>query len=500
MQLWFGLLAASSAAFSQSIEGTVADSVTGLPVGRAKVTVEAAGKSVYQASTDDQGVFRIQPVKFGTYAVSFSKPEFLPSTSIVKLDLGSDSIHLQGRLTPWSSVAGRVVDASGHPVSGAELLLDGSLTGQTATSDNNGNFRFRVAPGTYVLSARPSSTFSGPPAVGDERLGWTHTYYPGVLDRYAAVRISVKASSDVWEQDIVLSVARLGRVRGTVLDDNGDPAPNVRVQAARTDETLFDEIQAVSKADGSFEFLSLPDGEWRVFAETEGPAEKLRASAVVHVAGHDLDRVDLRLVPPFAMTGKVSLVGAEDAKPEKTSVAIFLRPLVAGSEGLSQTTTDSNGNFRINNVYPGRYKIIAASLGPRYFLNSIQMGNRELLGQYVDLMSGGILPVEIKFESEGGGVRGTVEDCGSGTVVLAPQDSALQEPQFVHATRCGLQGRFQFANVRPGDYYAFAFDRWEDDPELLSSLDQSLINKAIRIRVDRGMFIDVDLRITSRNP
>jgi len=160
--------------------------------------------------------------------------------------------------------------------------------------------------------------------------------------------------------------------------------------------------------------------------------------------------------------------------------------------------TSLDGSFRINNVYPGKYKIVAVSPGSPYFLDSVRMGDRELLGQFVDLVSA-TLPVEIKFESEGGGIRGRVEGCGSGTVVLAPQDSALQEPQFVQTTRCGDQGRFQFANVRPGDYYAFAFDQWGGAAELLSGLDPSLVNKAVRVRVERAAFGNIDLRITSRN-
>ena len=501
MWLLCGFLVASSTLFSQGIEGTVVDSVTGLPIGGAKVSVEAGGKPVYQATTDDQGVFRIQPVKVGAYTASFRKPEFFPSTqeaSSLRFDVGSNSIHLQGRLTPRSRVAGRVLDGGGRPVSGAELLLDGSLTGQTATSDDEGNFLFRATPGSYILSARSPIGLPPPAAAEDERLGWAHTYYPGVLDRYAAVKISVHAGSDVWGRDITLRITRLVRVRGIVFDNKGDPAAKVPVQAARTDETLSDDIRVVSKEDGSFEFPSLPEGEWRVFAETEGSDSKLRASAVAQVTGHDLDRLDLRLMPPFAVTGSVALLPAEGTKPDKKALGIFLQPLVAGSEGLSQTTTDSNGNFRINNVYPGKYKIVAVSPGPPYFLNSVRMGNRELLGQYIDLVSG-TLPVEIKFESEGGGVRGMVEDCGSGTVVLAPQDSALQEPQFVQTTRCGDQGRFQIANVRPGDYYAFAFDQWGGAAELLSGLDQSLVNKAVRVRVERGAFGNVALRITSRN-
>jgi hypothetical protein len=501
--LWLlcGLLAASSTLLSQSIEGTVVDSVTGLPVGGAGVSIEAGGKPVYQATTDDQGVFRIQPVKAGTYTASFRKSGFLPSAqgaSSAKFDAGSSAIHLQGRLTPLSRVAGRVFDGGGRPVSGAELLLDGSLTGQTATSDAEGNYLFRATPGSYILSARSPIGLRPPAAAEDERLGWAHTYYPSALDRYAAVKILVPTGSDVWGLDITLRATRLVRVGGIVFGDRGDPAAKVTVQAARTDETLSDEIRVVSKEDGSFEFPSLPEGEWRLFAETEGNNSKLRASAVLKVAGHELEWLDLRLMPPFDVTGRVAFLPPEGAKPDKKALVIFLRPSVAGSEGLSQTTTDSNGNFKIENVYPGQYKVVAVSPGPPYFLNSVRMGNRELLGQYVDLVSGTV-PVEIKFESEGGGVRGMVNDCGSATVVLAPQDSALQEPQFVQTTRCGDQGQFQIANVRPGDYYAFAFNQWGGAAELLSGLDQSLINKAVWVRVERGEFGNVALQITARS-
>ena len=150
MWLFYGLLIASSTLFSQSIEGTVVDSITGLPLGGAKVSVEQGGKPVYEATTDDQGVFQIQPVKAGAYTASFRKPEFFPSTeggSSLTFEVGSNAVHLRGRLTPRSRVAGRVLDGLGRPVSGAELLLDGTLKGQTTRSDAEGNFLLRTAPG-----------------------------------------------------------------------------------------------------------------------------------------------------------------------------------------------------------------------------------------------------------------------------------------------------------------------------------------------------------------
>lgn len=506
MRLLYGALFASSALiaqgveFTQGVEGNVIDSVTGTPLGGAKVTLTAGGQSLYQTITDDKGDFRIRSVRAGLYTAGFSKPEFLPSPQET-LSVGfnaADSVRLRGRLTRRSRVTGHVFDADGRPVPGAELLLDGSLTGQTATSDEEGHFVFWANPGSYVLSARPPGTLLPPPTSEDEHRGWAHTYYPGVLDRHAAVKIAVHAGLDAPGQDIVLRVTRLLCVRGTVLLDNGDPALQAHVHAVRIDETLSETVLAVSNDDGSFEFPSLPEGEWQVSAETEGGGEKLRAFMPAQVAGRDIDRLELRLTPPFAVTGSVAFVQVERAKPERRPVGIFLQSFVPDPDGLRQATTDANGNFRIDNVHPGRYKIVAVSPGQPYFLNSVRMGNVELLGQYVDLASSA-LPVEIQFESTGGGVRGMVEGCGGGTVVLAPRDSALRLPQFVHTTKCRDLGQFEIPNVRPGDYFAFAFDQWGGAVELLSTLDPTLVNKAVRVRVERGEFSDADLRITSLN-
>jgi len=82
--------------------------------------------------------------------------------------------------------------------------------------------------------------------------------------------------------------------------------------------------------------------------------------------------------------------------------------------------------------------------------------------------------------------------------VLKPQDTALQEPQFIQTAQCSEGGRFDIANIRPGDYYALAFDQWEGPMELISSFDQSLANKAVTVHVRRGEVATADLRVTSR--
>jgi hypothetical protein len=52
--------------------------------------------------------------------------------------------------------------------------------------------------------------------------------------------------------------------------------------------------------------------------------------------------------------------------------------------------------------------------------------------------------------------------------------------------------------VRPGDCYAFAFDKWEGPMNLVSSFDQSLVNKAVTAHVQRGEVLTVDLKVTNR--
>ena len=497
MKFLCAYLVASTALFAQAVEGTVVDSVSKLPIGEAMVTIEAAGKAAYHATTDQNGAFRIEGVVGGQYTAKFSKEAFLApaqdaATRPFRVAAGSDTVHLQAQLTPMGKVTGRVFDADGHPVPGADVFLDSSRMGRSITSDQQGNFSFQTAPGEYILNAKPPSGLKPPAARDGERLGWVDTYYPGVPDRAAAAKIIVRAGSELWGTDIRLRAAPVYRLRGVVLDTKGDPAPRVPVKATPVVETLPGDINIVSAEDGSFEFPALPDGEWVVSAEMEGGGGKVRAFAEAHLAGRDLDRVELHLSMPFTLLGSVLLDGSDGRGLDK-KIAIFLRPLVGASEGLPQGALNPDGAFKIENVYPGAYKIVATSPGQPFYLASLSMGDRDVLGQSVELASS-VVPIKVVFESKGGGVRGAVEECGTATVVLKPQDSALQEPQFIQTARCGEDGRFDIANVRPGDYYAFAFDQWEGPMDLISGFDQTLANKAVTVHVRRGEVAPLDLR------
>ena len=127
-----------------------------------------------------------------------------------------------------------------------------------------------------------------------------------------------------------------------------------------------------------------------------------------------------------------------------------------------------------------------------YYLASIRIAEREVLGETVELTAASP-PITILYKADGGGVRGTVEDCGSARVVLVPQERGLQGfNDFIGHAACDAGGHFEISNMRPGEYYAYAFD--QQPP--IKDLAELLVNRAVRITVRSGEFSGAALRVT----
>jgi hypothetical protein len=148
----------------------------------------------------------------------------------------------------------------------------------------------------------------------------------------------------------------------------------------------------------------------------------------------------------------------------------------------------------LKNVYPGRYRVLPAGHVPGYYVSSIWYGGYEVTTRPVDIVSPP-LPLRIVYKSGAGRAAGAVEGGEGAWVVLAPQDEALRDPsQFVRAAECDSRGKFSLESLRPGSYYAFAFDRIEQ--EMFGSLEfvRKLAPHAARIDVRRGETAHIDLR------
>jgi hypothetical protein len=78
--------------------------------------------------------------------------------------------------------------------------------------------------------------------------------------------------------------------------------------------------------------------------------------------------------------------------------------------------------------------------------------------------------------------------------VLVPQDEALRDPdQFIRTARCAAYGKFAIESLRPGSYYAFAFDRVRK--EMLEDVEfmRKIVPRAVRVEVRHGETANFDL-------
>ncbi len=489
------------ALLGQVIEGTVVDSVTGAPIGGASVQIENTGKTPYQTTADAQGAFHIEGVVDGAYTAIAFKNGFQTVRDEAALRpfrvvAGLDPVQLKISLIPWGRISGRVFDGEDNKVGGADVsLMQGNGSGQTSPADANGGFTFDIAPGSYFLSAQAPPKFASPAAIGDQHYAWAKTWFPGVSDAKAAQKILIRPGVDLVGQDFKLLAVNAYTIRGQIRDSNGEPVAKLTVKLARAAEYRSPlDRTTVSGKDGGFEFADVYDGDWRLSAERSGDVVQ-RGSVAATVTGRDAEGVELQLSAPFQVPVEF-LLETEDSTT-KIQGSVVLEPDGGGAAPASNRGKD--GNYKVDGLYPGRYLIKALPLAGRgYYLASVKLGDRDVLGQIVELRSDSP-PLRIVYRSDGGAIRGTVDGCGNASIVVVPQDPMFQrgDAAAVHVSRCSANGDFAISNLRAGRYYAFAFDQWDMNAANFLSGLQALTNKAVSVEVTAGQTANVELKVTS---
>ena len=314
-----------------------------------------------------------------------------------------------------------------------------------------------------------------------------------MTDIDAAQKIVVRPGAELVDQDVKLHAVPVHNLRGKIRESNGDAAPALPITLLSSGLQPI-ELHAVSAADGSFQFPDLSDGFWNLSAESTVADTTLRAMAGVTMAGRDNEGVELRLAAPFNVP--LNLVIETTEGTTTAPGAVMLAP-DWGGRLVPVSSRDKNGNYQIDGVYPGRYRVTPFPPPGPYYLDSITLGDRDVMGQAVEFNSGSV-PLKIVYKSDGGILHGTVEECGSATIVLAPGDPAFERPEYSLApnTRCSADGHFEFRNLRPGQYYVFAFEHFNQPAtEFLSSLT-AVVNKAVTVEVKSKETATVDLKVT----
>ncbi len=333
------------------LKGRVSDSENDASVPGAKVTLKAtygfdkARQKTFTLTADAHGVFDFGKLPSGIHiaqaeARGFLKGQTVKSQQNFVLTPGERKSDLILYLDHGGSVEGFVLDPAGRSVADVDIQLfaatqfDGAvdpakLKGRT---DGTGYFKvWGIEVGERVQLYASAS-----------KAGYTKT-------RSDMVELSPKAMS----QAVQISISDGGEVTGIVTDKNKMPIPGAEV---RMDSQAFpgdpspSHIVVHSQPNGTYRVDSVPPGGATLTVSRAGFVKQGRG-VTVRDSQHN-DNVNFELESGTTIAGVV-----EDLDGNPIAGAKVKATGIKGSAGSEEDTTDKKGNFELNNLGKGDFRL-----------------------------------------------------------------------------------------------------------------------------------------------
>ena len=285
------------------------------------VTVMAMG-SAFSTTTDSGGNYQLNFLPGGNVTLHAADPGDNDQGSVVvPITVNTVNAAPQLVLNGVGTVNVTVNDASGNPVSGAQVILtsDTAFTQQlTGLTASNGTYTFMntLAGDVTIMATSPATQLAGTAQ--------------GTLTASGSTNVTV-------------TLQAAGTVSGTVFAaDGATPVPGITVQ-------LDSATTTVSAADGTYQFPTVPSGAHQVIAlDGSGLATSASVTAVISTQGQTVT-ANLILVGRGTVSGNIT--NSDGSVAALASVTV--QSLTAGFVRSLYTETDINGNYTIGNVPTG---------------------------------------------------------------------------------------------------------------------------------------------------
>lgn len=511
---------------SDAIRGTVVNSVTHLPIGRALVY---SPDNRFAAMTDGSGRFEFKlpaieskqrnesgilpsgsiggPMAGVTrrpQSLTARKPGFLPyrDPPFEYLSPGQEEVTIY--LTPEAVIAGRVSLPTSDSFDKIQVELyrrhvqDGGArwtSAGTLTVRSDGGFRFADLPaGTYKLFThelldRDPLTFNP----GGQLYGYPPVYFPAAKDFASGSAIQLSAGAtfeatlsptrrEYYPVEISVANAPAGQPVAVALYAGGQGGPGY----------------ALGYNPGQQKILgTLPDGTYTLEVWSFGPAGET-GDLNITVSGAPVKDQTVTLVPNLSISVNVSeeftstedtgngsqvlTFGGNDQRRGRY-VQVWLEPADEFHQrqgaSLRQPSGPDDESLVIENVQPGRYWVRVQS--PRGFAASVKCGQTDLLHHPLVVSEGGSAPIELTIRDDGAQIEGVTENAsasGGSSSARAAQPSHVYLIPLPESTgqfrevRVSPDGNFSSNQIPPGDYRVLAFDR--PQPELEYRNDEAM--------------------------
>jgi Carboxypeptidase regulatory-like domain len=310
-----------------------------------------------KAVTDEQGNFLFEDLAPGQYMLQARKPGYRYK-SVPRVEAGESNVIIE--MLEEGKVSGRLVDAATNlPVTSFQARLRFYYQEDVPTAPSEIQDTFSNAKGEFTLTGVKPGEYLA----------------EGRADGYApsfSLPFRVTQSQDI--AGIEVRMTKGGVVKGRVVDSAGDPIAGARVRTEDNEyvDDLFQRAlgdafpsnatqrETRTDKDGRFVIAELHAANYQVIVNAVGFTElSVPEIAVTEGAEHDLG--SLKLMGGGTLQGTLFDGGGH--------------PIVAGmvrlepsfvEEGLPykryETKSGADGKFRIPNIYPGQYRMMATRL------------------------------------------------------------------------------------------------------------------------------------------
>jgi len=498
-----------------SVAGRVVSPATNTPV-RAALVVATNERGVrVTATTDRDGVYRLNQLPAGQWRVTASKSGYItwefgqrrpfqPGLAIA-LTRGQQFIA-DIPLTRGGAISGRVYDASGDSLAGLHVRVYRAVTeqgsrrlkavGSADFTDDTGAFRvYGLPPGDYYVAA----SLRVAPIDSVVQTTYAPTYFPGTGDIAEAQRIKLGLGAEATATFQLLPV-RPTRISGVVTTGAGHPADAFLSLASQGTELGVPLGNGgVTRADGTFTLADVAPGRYWLKATLRGDGPDESGAIPVTVDGNELTGLMVVTGGPATLRGTIAAdQGAVRRLPGSPTIIAY-----SSRESGTVLASGNGRSFDIGNLSEP-FRLAVDDLPAGWVVKEIRVNDIDVTDQPVELspnQQATALIVVTDRIAEIAGVVPVVDSANPPAIVVFPEDSTKWHgrSRYVRRAHADERGRFLIQGLPPGErYLAVATDYLEEgehlDPEFLAGVREM----AVPFSIAEAEKITLELKVVER--